>query len=163
MERRLITEGRRGGDGGDRQDYLFSSGGGERPFGKDLGPPPLSSADQASANTSTGRTQPKRRVETIPLRDPPLPPTFLQAVRTARPASGAPRESVCRCVCGHHPPTLTPTPPSPFPQVIAHPGCVWALCFTLQGGDLVTGSSDAVTRVWTTDPAKQVWGGVCVN
>ncbi|GAX81885.1 hypothetical protein CEUSTIGMA_g9313.t1 [Chlamydomonas eustigma] len=36
-------------------------------------------------------------------------------------------------------------------QVLEHPGCVWDMCFTLEG-NLVTGCSDAVARVWTQDP-----------
>lgn len=40
-------------------------------------------------------------------------------------------------------------------QVLDHPGCVWATAFT-DRGELVTGCSDAVGRVWSNDPARQV-------
>eukprot|EP00879_Flechtneria_rotunda_P022200 GHRR01023424.1.p1 GENE.GHRR01023424.1~~GHRR01023424.1.p1 ORF type:complete len:115 (+),score=18.80 GHRR01023424.1:331-675(+) len=44
-------------------------------------------------------------------------------------------------------------------QVIEHPGCVWAVTFTPQG-DLVSGCSDAVARVWSTDPSRQVHASI---
>jgi WD40 repeat protein len=40
-------------------------------------------------------------------------------------------------------------------QVIDHPGCVWSVAFT-QRGELVSGCSDAVGRVWSNDPARKV-------
>jgi WD40 repeat protein len=51
-------------------------------------------------------------------------------------------------------------------QVIDHPGCVWSVAFT-QRGELVSGCSDAVGRVWSNDPERKVsvcgGGGVTVN
>jgi phospholipase A-2-activating protein len=38
---------------------------------------------------------------------------------------------------------------------IEHPGCVWAVAFT-PAGDLVTGCSDAVGRVWSAAAERQV-------
>jgi hypothetical protein len=38
---------------------------------------------------------------------------------------------------------------------IEHPGCVWAVAFT-PAGDLVSGCSDAVARVWSAAAERQV-------
>jgi WD40 repeat protein len=38
---------------------------------------------------------------------------------------------------------------------IEHPGCVWAVAFT-SAGDLVSGCSDAVGRVWSASAERQV-------
>jgi phospholipase A-2-activating protein len=40
-------------------------------------------------------------------------------------------------------------------QVLDHPGCVWAVAFT-PAGDLVSGCSDAVGRVWSSSQERQV-------
>jgi phospholipase A-2-activating protein len=40
---------------------------------------------------------------------------------------------------------------------IEHPGCVWAVAFTA-AGDLVSGCSDAVGRVWSASAERQVRG-----
>jgi phospholipase A-2-activating protein len=40
-------------------------------------------------------------------------------------------------------------------QTIEHPGCVWAVSFTAKG-ELVSGCSDAVGRVWSSDPERKV-------
>ena len=45
----------------------------------------------------------------------------------------------------------------PLAQVLEHPGCIWDLCFT-PAGDLVTGCSDGVARVWSVDPERKVGG-----
>lgn len=42
-------------------------------------------------------------------------------------------------------------------QTIEHPGCVWAVSYTA-AGDLVSGCSDAVARIWTTAEDRQVIG-----
>ncbi|PNW78780.1 hypothetical protein CHLRE_09g389912v5 [Chlamydomonas reinhardtii] len=39
-------------------------------------------------------------------------------------------------------------------QTIEHPGCIWALDFAADTGDMLSGCSDAVTRVWAADPAR---------
>jgi WD40 repeat protein len=44
-------------------------------------------------------------------------------------------------------------------QVLPHPGCVWAVAFTALG-DLVTGCSDAVARVWSSTAERQVTAGL---
>jgi WD40 repeat protein len=38
---------------------------------------------------------------------------------------------------------------------IEHPGCVWAVAFT-PAGDLVSGCSDAVARIWSAAAERQV-------
>eukprot|EP00899_Mesostigma_viride_P019018 jgi/Mesvir1/27117/Mv20795-RA.2 len=38
-------------------------------------------------------------------------------------------------------------------QTLEHPGCVWSVAF-LPNGDLVTGCSDGIARVWTHDPVR---------
>lgn len=38
-------------------------------------------------------------------------------------------------------------------------GCVWDVAFH-RNGDLVTGCSDFVARIWTSDPARQAEEGV---
>lgn len=38
-------------------------------------------------------------------------------------------------------------------QVIPHPGCVWSVCF--HETSLVTGCSDSVARIWSSDEAKK--------
>lgn len=40
-------------------------------------------------------------------------------------------------------------------QVLEHPGCVWSVAFT-QRGELASGCSDAVGRVWSNDPQRKV-------
>jgi WD40 repeat protein len=73
----------------------------------------------------------------------------------------------CYCLLLCHPPPLRPVSGSEDTtvrlwnaggsclQVLEHPGCVWTVAFTARG-ELVSGCSDAVGRVWSSDPERKV-------